>query len=277
VVPNLATWIGRGRVTKAVSEIESIELALSAMLADTERSSLNDLFEPTEVDSLLLNPPLQFRNYMTNEVLNFVPYNASDSRHYMEAARKLYTNTSYALLIAGRGVLEQDSNGNAVGKGFDSELGIGYGNVLKRDLIKRLGTNYLPELQLDPWGELYNIFPGPWKNGPNIFRRYLDSAGSSGLPGTNSSAGVQDPLTFQATDQDTGITDYVSFPANNRKGFYIWSSGANTISGQALYDTDGTYDTPGVSYYLEQDQYLMGGGDDINNWDSGSSWGRFYN
>jgi prepilin-type N-terminal cleavage/methylation domain-containing protein len=280
VVPNLATWIGRGRVTKAVSEIESIELSLSAMLADTERSSLNDLYNEDGV-----------RAYLDNVTGSPLP-----TEQRMLAAQTLYTRATYALLRDGRGALTAS----------DTVLGIPYSQVLDANLVKKLGTNYLPELEFDPWGGLYNIFPGPWdsKNGPIIFRVYQkpDSSGG-GLPG-KSGAAAADAFTYgnadvsgnvssseMYNDPETGIALDIGYPANTRKAFYIWSNGANEKSSQAIYQPPRdpntvlsvsnpqpyTPDQADLSYDSQLDITQMGGGDDINNWDAGRTWSPFYN
>lgn len=268
-VPNLATWIQRGRVTKAISEIQSMELALSAMLADTERSGLGDLFNPDSVRGYL-------DAAMNNDTL--------PSAARFQAAMNMYTRVTYALLRNGRGVLGDTSN--------DTELGIPYQNVLRKDLVRRLGTNYLPEIEFDAWGGLYNIYPGPWnsKDGPIVFRTYRQSTGSSSLLPGSSQSSLSDQLKLTSVpDPETGEVFAASFPANFRKSFYIWSNGNNLISSQAIYnppnDRTKPADQNNPQYPLSAENYFdpnlelsqMGGGDDINNWDSGSSWSGFYN
>jgi hypothetical protein len=280
VVPNLATWIGRGRVTKAISEIKSIELALSAMLADTERSSLSDLFDPAGVDIYL----------------DGVDPNPSTAR--FKAAEEMYTRTTYALLRDGRGALAAT----------DTQVPrLSYKTVLRQGLVSKMGTNYLPEIAFDPWGKLYNVFPGPWdpKNGPIIFRIHQKDTSGGALPGKSGNALSYDVLTYgekdaqgnpinsteSFTDPETGLLVDGGYPANTRKAFYIWSNGANTISSQAIYQPSRDPSQPltasntqpyngtqsELSYDSSLDLSQVGGGDDINNWDSGSTWQPDYN
>jgi len=44
IVPNVANWIGRARLAKAVSEINSADLALTKMLSDAEKSTFGHFF-----------------------------------------------------------------------------------------------------------------------------------------------------------------------------------------------------------------------------------------
>lgn len=270
VVPNVARWIDRGRMTRAVAEVQSIETALTKLLADTGRASLHDLFNPGAVwtyagaGGVLADPDAW--KLMTTE--------------QFQAAQQIYTRTAYALLRDGREAL------GAV----DSALGIPYGEVLNANAMRNLGTSYLGDLGTDPWGRLYNIFPGPWQRtggqSPNIFRIYAVSQSEQNLPGAQRGAGRPDVLSFSLFD--TG--ELVSFPAARDKVAFIYSTGQNIQTGQAIYRTlptglvNAPYN-PEVHYEGDvpprynpgQEQELQGGGDDINNWDPGQSWSRFYN
>ena len=258
VVPNVASYIRKSRMTAALSEIQSIELALVKMLADADRSSLHHLFNPAAVRATIgsgdgLLTPAQF-----------------------QAAVTLYTRTTYALLREGRGVLTAtDAN---------------YRALLDQNAIRKLGINYL-DIDFDPFGNLYNIYPGPWpaKNGPNVFRTYMVDTGKT-LPGSSGTrideltlgANPGDPsgMTPDGSIIDTETNDpiVIGFPAPRNPVAFIWSSGQNMVSGQAIYSLQG-YGNADKSVYYDQNQDLefMGGGDDVNNWDNGRSWERFYN
>lgn len=252
VVPNVASYIRKSRMTAALSEIQSIELALTKMLTDADRSSLHHLFNPVAVRGVLGSPdglltPAQFQN-----------------------AVLLYTRTTYALLREGRALL-------GPGVAPDEALGIAYASVLDQNAVRKMGVNYL-DIGEDPWGNLYNIYPGPWpaKNGPNIFRTYLLN-NQQNLPGGR--ATLEDELTILGvTDTETGQIINVGYPAPRNPVAFIWSSGQNLINGQAIYQLQG-YGNADKSIYYDQNQdiELMGGGDDVNNWDNGRSWERFYN
>lgn len=257
VVPNVARWIQRARMTRALTEVKSIELSLTKMLADADRSSLNDFFNPDTIGGLIGSTPGQY-------------WTADQWRN----ATTLYTRATYALLREGRAAATISETVDGVGF-------VNYGELLTQNALTKLGTSYL-DIGFDPWGNIYRIFPGPWstRNGPNIFRIYLNPDEGSGLPGRSAQP---DDLTNRVTDPDTEIDLDVGFPAPRDKVAFIWSTGANLISGQAIYQPPATiggqhpYAGQGINNYEFQDDDLTGGGDDINNWDSNRTWERFYN
>lgn len=259
IVPNVARYIARGRATRALGDIKSIELALTKMVTDANVQNLNYLFDADKV---------------RRDIFNF-----SDNQPYVmtsqqfQSAIKLYTNTLYALLREGRRVLDGRT---------DPDLGIAYATILDRDVVMRLGVGYLEDIAFDPWGNLYNIYPGPWtpRSGPIPFRIYMLGEKEKTLPGV-SGGRRSDTLTFETIDPETNLTIEVGFPADKGKLAFIWSNGANMISGQGVYDSNLANPLPGGSYqgspnYVDQEEEYKGGGDDINNWDPGQSWMRFY-
>lgn len=252
-IPNVQRWIQKSRAVQAVSEIQNIELAITKVLSDAGRNSLNDLFDPVQVEGAIGG------NITTWDAQQF------------EDAIRLYTNATYALLRRGR----------------EAPLaGDGSGNLLRRQAVRVLGLDYMPDLGTDPWGQLYNIFPGPWnrRDGVIPFRTYLPRPGGR-LPGDDSAV-ASDELTlihglngvdFVEDDLvNLAPEDGIGYPAGRRKVLYIWSKGANTISGQALF-TPGNYTNSLTDYVQGQEPELMGGGDDINNWDNDQTFMRFYN
>ncbi len=265
VVPNAIKYITRSRATKAQSEIASIELALTAMLSDAGRSDINHLFDPMKVrDFLGLGEDL----------------NVAMTREIFADAQKMYTATLYALLREGRIALS-DSHTLELSTGAEP---LNFGEVLNNNVIRKLGTSYLEDLGVDPWGNMYQIFPGPWRtkrdnSNPVPFRTYMNLENSD-LPGSKG-AGRPDGYELDAVDPETGEAMTVGFPASRTKSFFIYSMGQNMVSGQMVYDPAG-YETDGEygvyeNYDLNQDEAFVGGGDDINNWDKGASWMRFYN
>jgi prepilin-type N-terminal cleavage/methylation domain-containing protein len=254
VVPNVASYIRKSRMTAALSEIQSIELALTKMLADADRGSLNNIFVREKWANDTLVGGMLFA-VGGNPIFNF------------EKAIEIYTRTIYALLRDGRAAL-----------GLSDDTGFTYASVLDQNAVRKLGTNYL-DIEFDPWGNLYNIVPGPWPSTfltpdergqlMNFFRVYMRDDNTQSLPGR----GIQqDGLTFSTIDPETDQSITIGYPAPRNPVAFIWSSGQNLVSGQAIY-------TPLdiVPRYIEQEEELMGGGDDINNWDNGRSWERFYN
>ncbi len=271
VVPNAIKYITRSRATKAQSEIASIELALTAMLSDAGRSDINHLFDPMKVREFI--------------GLDTADLGAEMTKLAFEAAQKLYTVTLYALLREGRVALTDDytirlSNGDS--------RPVNFGDVLNNNVIRKLGTSYLEDLGVDPWGNMYQIFPGPWRTkrvdgrlvSPVPFRMYMNIENSD-LPGSKGAAGHPDGYELITYDPDTEEQLTVGFPASRNKSFFIYSLGQNMVSGQMIYNPngyEGLDDGSGFANYdPNQDEAFLGGGDDINNWDKGASWMRFYN
>lgn len=259
IVPNVARYIARGRATRALGDIKSIELALTKMVTDANVQNLNYLFDADKVRRDIFN-------FTDNQ-----PYVMTSQQ--FQSAIKLYTNTLYALLREGRRVLDGRT---------DPDLDIAYSAILDQDVVMRLGVGYLEDIAFDPWGNLYNIYPGPWppRSGPIPFRIYMLGEKEKTLPGV-SGGRRSDTLTFTTTDPETNLNIEVGFPADKGKIAFIWSNGANMISGQGVYDSNLANPLPGGSYqgsqnYADQEEEYKGGGDDINNWDPGQSWMRFY-
>jgi len=253
-IPNIQRWIAKGKATQAIAEISSMELAITKLLSDAGRSELNDLFD---------------RDLVSFEVGG--GYMADWTEAQFEEAIRLYTDAMYVLLRKGR---EAKSPTTVSGQpGF----------ILNADVIRTLGLDYLPDLAFDPWGELYNFCPGPWSRrlDPIVFRKYFPRPGT-GLPGDASD--IPDELTLVDNDGTVDLVEddliAIGFPAERRKTVYIWSKGANLTSGQARYlHNSGGYGMTGSfsDYDQNQEPELMGGGDDINNWDKEQSFLRFYN
>lgn len=272
VVPNVINYIRQGRATRARADISGIESSLVKLLADSGRSNLGQLFNPDQVALALGVTP---GNYLTaNQYLNAV---------------QLYTNVFYVLLREGRGA-------GTLADAVPGANGFTYAQLLNNTVVRKLGTSYI-NVGFDPWGNLFNIYPGPWPsaNGPTPFRKYLAEGGTGGagaavLPGRGDSP---DALTLADvaaeadsglfTDLDTQETLTIGYPAPRDKVAFVWSNGENLFSGQAIYQGGPLatqYDGAASQNYYDlnsnQEGLQLGGGDDINNWDNGASWGRFY-
>jgi prepilin-type N-terminal cleavage/methylation domain-containing protein len=153
------------------------------------------------------------------DMFNANAFPAATSRANLEAAVSLYTRGTYALLREGRLALQ------------DPE----FSGLFNEAVVRRLGTSYL-DLGFDPWGELYQIYPGPWHQSshhPIPFRTYMVSETASNLPGQGSrrTSGRDDSgdpgggLTVQGTDPVTDEVLRVGFTAPNDVLVYIWSRG----------------------------------------------------
>ena len=258
-VPNVQRYIQRSRATQAVSEINNIELAITKILSDAGRSSLNEMMNPDEVRNAVvaLAGPAPDTGYFGHW-----------SADHFDAALTVYSNAIYVLLKKGREAVNDP-----------------HGVVWKPEVLRNLGTAYFSDLSYDPWGNLYQFCPGPWPRSvfgtpnPIVFRKYFAEAGS-GVPGDDTD--TPDILTIFDGDIDLVDEDLdsIGYPAEVRKELYVWSYGANGISGQGRYRLNEGYSTGAQvleNYEGGQEPELMGGGDDINNWDGGQSFMRHYN
>ncbi|MBL7649656.1 MAG: hypothetical protein JNK74_26065 [Candidatus Hydrogenedentes bacterium] len=225
---------------KTMAEIQNIELGITKILADSGQSRLRDFFDPPKFEA---------------RVAQLIREQSMDP---FQASVEIYTSATYVLLRKGRHAL-------------DPGMADDHQSVLKTDLVEKLGNSYYPDLGLDPWGNLYQILPGPWPAdmGPVVFRTYLSAYQST--PAT-------DNLIMSGLDFETGEPNTFGFPAPADQTDYIWSFGANLISGQPIYDSSHAYTPPAQQHYEGgQEPELMGGGDDINNWDRNQTFMRFYN
>lgn len=263
-VPNAIKYIAKGRATRARADISTIEGALVKMLSDSGRGKLEQLFDSNAV----------------NAALGVTPGTMLSAEGYKNAVQ-LYSNCLYALIREGRGATVVTT------PVFDG--GPQVQTVLNKNAVAKLGTTYV-DLGFDPWGNLYNIYPGPWPSNNNKlgnaipFRKYFPESKTSGngqtLPGRGDS---DDAFTLEAIDPDTNESLKIGYPAARDRIAFVWSAGENLVSGQGIYGADIPVDPDPQSnaqnHYdvaANQDLTLCGGGDDINNWDKGESWSRFY-
>lgn len=260
-IPNVQKWIRKGRAVRAQAEISNIELAITKLLSDAGRSSLKDIINPAEVE-----------NIVGDTMDNWTPAMFDD-------AVTVYTEAMYAILRKGRAILDPD------GDGITDPL-------YNAEVVRNLGTSYMSELAFDPWGNLYQIYPGPWRasDGPVPFRTYLPPDTTNLLPGDSLASAAEDVLSLGENDAGdinvAGLVDgetseplrLIGAPASRETQVFIWSNGENLISGQAKFNSAGYLFADGVNNYeLGQEPDLMGGGDDINNWDREQTFMRFYN
>lgn len=269
-IPNVQRYIEKGRATRAMSEINGIELALTKVLSDAGRSSLKDLIDPAVFDDALI---------AHNASLPDPPVMESWSADDFDYAVEMYTDVAYSLLRKGRGALGAP------------DVTIAGNSLIREDVVRNLGTSYMADLATDPWGKLYQFYPGPWspRYGLNVFRVYLPkAAGGPDLPGDKADPNTGDALSL--VDGANGVTlidpetgdplELIGIPAKDQQDTYIWSLGGNLESGQARYRNPSLgYTAANVltNYGSGQEPELMGGGDDINNWDNGQTFMRFYN
>lgn len=241
VKPNIEQFLSRAKMIKAEAEINSIETALTAALAD---AGLRD-----------------FRNFFSDEAFKRecdieMQRSGTDA---ITASIQMYTTILPLLLQYGIAVSD------VLGASRDTEH-LQY--VIRPGVQARLGDSYMDEIDLDPWGTPYQVFFGPWDMGlgTNVFRIYED----------NSPEAIADALTVTLPERDN-VPAQVGFQPKEEKPFYIWSLGQNRQSDQAIFDPTGEYAAPASQHYRPNaSPEFMGGGDDINNWDRHRSYERFY-
>lgn len=283
VVPNVQRYIVRARVTRAIAEINGVELAMTAMLTDAGKGNLNQIFNARAVTALAGSMAV------------------TPTHGQFENSTALYTAVVYDLLRYGRNVL-LPGNGDAQ-TGMDGTgqprwpafsynspiVGSGDGTVpdvplINKEILTKLGTNYM-DLGADPWGAEYKVFPGPWKTAVNpsggrapiVFRKFT-TEGARGARKDGYQIDTANDLIMQIVDDPETWPEIVGYPADTGKAFYIWSFGENGNSSQMLYLPDYPVPQNDASYYYNaQTGEDIGGGDDINNWDPAASWQRFYN
>lgn len=298
VIPRVATYIGRARTTRALTEIKGADLALTKLLTDTNRSSFAQLFQPYTNASTGKeeNPVDSVWEYLNDHY----DTNASEDAHapantlidcYQDNAMKVamdaYTEIIYLLLRQGKNATNPTVESNATYKDkgiiYIFPVQVNGADVifqLRPEVKAKMAATYL-DLQRDPWDQQYRFFIGPWKKGASAsvttvatnedtwkkwpyFRSYRGNVGDTEIARIyadhNDSAG-NDGLKTAADKEVPGNppADYLpGVPASRDLPVYIYSYGENLESNQGPYVSK------------------KGGYDDINNWDSQSGWLGLY-
>ncbi len=255
VVPNVAKYIYKARVTRAVSEIKNLDTSLTGMLTDASRSSFKDFLAPTMQQQL-------------QDAANLI---AAGDYAGVQAAEDIYTNFFYELLRQGK----------------DSEWA--RANLVP-EVRQKLGTNYI-QIGNDPWGQRYRFWMGPLR-GPMPLRSYRTASATydpsapepddadftsaeAYIYGTDAYNYAREQIPGQPRRDDEDIPAEFSdmfanieaygFPASRDLAVYIWSYGPNQRNDANLLVQmrDGIEDG---------DPAFLGGGDDPNNWDGENGW-----
>ncbi len=232
VIPNVVNYLQRGQMARAVSEVRSADTSLAAMLADSGRSSFRDFLSAN--GRAVLG---QYSEYWIVE-------------QAMEAQR-FYNDMFYDLLKNGR---------NATFWAIDLSV------------KQKLGTSYM-DIGLDPWNQQYNFWLGPYGTMPVFHRSYRSTEAADGrIIGYIYDGAAQNAANAEVPGNPAADDDVIStlggefrgygFPAPRDKRTYIYSRGPNQ-----LYDA---FITAALLYNNDAD--FLGGGDDINNWDSEAGW-----
>lgn len=251
VVPNVTNWIAKARMARAIEEIRGADLAMTKMLTDASVKDFRQFIHPDSLDA----------------------YEA------MDLANQIYTCTyiSYRLLRQGRAAMVD----------WDRPI------QLNEAIVGRLGTNYVEDLGQDPWSKQYKFWFGPWRGatiggvaaGDIQFRSWRFGAGD--ITDLSSDPGAYEPYIYDDFRKDEAeaavpgappVDGLPGFPAPTKLPVYIFSTGMNQNCDQYNIVLDGfdviAFDDTQSSY--SPDPEYMGGGDDINNWDSEAGWSGFY-
>ena len=272
VVPNVQRYIVRARVTKAIAEISGMDMSLTAIVTDAGRGNMGQMLLQDAAQSTLINWPISDADPNV-----FTP-------QLFENAALVYSQVAYDLLRLGRDCLRAEMKLDAVAD-----------DLIDPQVLSKLGTNYM-DIALDPWGGAYRVWPGPWKYSrvgaaavgvgrwPIPFRIFSVETGSTSFAVQKDNFILQDVTTegtpaynfvqAVAADADTWPPT-ASYPADGNKSVFIWSYGQNSASSQMLYQ--GYYEPADpFTWFNTNSSEDVAGGDDINSWDSGASWQRFY-
>ncbi len=146
------------RATTARADIHDMEVATVKLLSDAGMVSLTGLFDTAKVASAI-----------------GATAGSSWRPDQFVLVRAIYTNCYTKLLREGRFAAQSTEQ--------IPDVGVTVGELLDKDVVKRLGQSYLA-IGLDPWGQAYQVFPGPWPDelGPILFRRYRALEGEATAP-----------------------------------------------------------------------------------------------
>lgn len=263
VVPNVARYIARAKVTKAVSEIKNVETSLTGMLSDTRRSNFKDFLRNDTGGK-----GLRRLTTLHNGIKNAQGLDATAIA--IQAALDFYNEMFYELLR----------------QGADSEWVIAN---IDPQVRTKLGTSYI-DLGLDSWGNRYEFWIGakPRDLKLNILRSYRVKPDAPSPNDPDFGADLEDFYIYDnaqrqkeltklpgqpphddraymgQVDGVTGIDDHAyGYPAPKDLPVYIFSRGANLVIDAILpIQLAENFEFP----------EFFGGGDDPNSWDNASGW-----
>ena len=259
VVPNVTRFIYKARVTRAVSEVNNAELALTGALSDSGRSSFRDFLKDTQRDQL----DAWSTQIATGDVVQ--------AATAMRQALQFYQNYFYEMLRQGKSTDDP-------GKTDDLY------DVTIPEVRQKLGSSYM-DIGNDPWGNKYCFWMGPLR-GPMPFRafrvREQDDSNYKDLDDpefASTNAYVfdatqrqieQGKLPGQPPEDNTAFLGVYTiqaygFPASKDLPVYIWSMGPNLANdANLIIQIDEQAESSRPTF--------LGGGDDPNNWDNESGW-----
>jgi hypothetical protein len=227
-------------VSNAEATINSLEVALTAILADSGYRDLRSLIDDQA-----------FQRALQQEM-------ERSGADEFTATVAIHSALASALMEHGK-----EADKVLASAAETSHLA----SVLRSDALSQLGKHYMmPNFVVDPWGTPYRFFFGPWDNEMGIMP--LRVYQSANMP--------KDELTV-SIDPSNPVPQLRGFPPESSKPFYIWSLGKNRKSDQAVFDPTGEYKSPASKHYRsDAPSSYWGGGDDITSWDPARSHDVFY-
>jgi prepilin-type N-terminal cleavage/methylation domain-containing protein len=239
VVPNVAGFLNKGQMTKAVAEIRSVDTALVGMLNDVSRSNFRDILNQGTKDNLDL-------------LIADVATQNPDTLTAVGAVQSFYQDMFYNLLREGKNSQWAKDN-------------------LQPEMRQKLGNSYM-DLGQDAWGQNYQFWMGPLRRGTMPLRSFRVRE-DAGVPDLDDVAFDQthvyeyDEAAYQAENSKTPgaprSDGNYGYPAPKDLPVYVYSLGNNQVVDALLMVQ---------TIYNQDDFAFWGGGDDINNWDNQRGW-----
>lgn len=234
------------------------------MLADADRSSLNDLFSNVGVQTAIRQPP-----------------KTSWSIAQWEAATRLYTRTVYALLREGRAAQTLNdpvlANFDIDSQNFGSgRTGAAISSSAPATSISATTPGAIPTASSPDPGR-----PATAPTSSASSRKPMAPTDCPAAP-TTPMRSASPPLTWKPASWRSSATRpprQDRLPSGLRPA-PICSPARASYNPGAVYGSipaDNSNDGFNTEFYEAQDPEFTGGGDDINNWDSNRTWERFYN
>lgn len=276
VLPNVTTFIYKGQVAAAISDIKSIETGLTGMLSDTERSDFRNWFRVADP-----NDPATALGGIAQEIVD----DEADLKTLLQGTTPLSTNEDALYDIVNQ-LTENYTTMmyQLLRQGKNADIAVD----LKPEIRQKLGNGYV-ELEQDPWDQTYQFWRGPMRGLPvQLFRSYRlnstvadsddmelsevyiydgDAATAANLevpgsPRTDYETVSSKLGTFELAGSDDSLAFY-GFPASKDLPMYVYSRGKNNLT-----DANAILQKREVP----DDYEFWGGGDDINNWDKDAGW-----
>ena len=248
VVPRIADYLSRARMTKAVSEIRGVDTAVTKMLADADKNSVYHMFlEPQRLLRSTVAATLEYQTKVMYKLLRRGREAGLDDSEGLGLRPDVRKKLGYEYMP-----LENDPWGNRYNFFFGS-----YRDY--RDRVRDAGD-------IDP----------PTRQAPMVFRSYRPiSAGCMEADDDEETPYVYDPCEKGKADDlipgNPAPDDLAGYPAPLDLPVYVFSSGEDLEPDQLV-----DFDVLDAAFTAEDTHDTVVGKDDVNNWDKTSGWAAYY-